>query len=192
MIHWLSEADKAVFLFLNGIHNNFLDILMTWITNKYTWFPLYGLLIVWLAFRFRLKGLGILIFTIIVVALCDQVTSSFMKPFFERLRPCHAPDIRNLTHLVTSCGGLYGFASSHAANSFGMAVFLFLVFKKTYRWFVYFLIWAALVSYSRIYVGVHYPGDVMTGALVGCLFAFLAYIFYRKLPGPFRLYGEDR
>ena len=182
MIHWLSEIDHSAFLLFNGLHNGILDFLMLWITNKFTWFPFYLILIVWLIIRYKKQGIVIVLMAVLVIVLSDQVTSSFMKPFFHRLRPCHDPSIMNAVHLVTSCGGAYGFCSSHAANSFGLAMIIFLIVRKDYKWTAYLFIWAAVVAYSRVYVGVHFPGDILTGAFLGCAFALLVYYIYRKLP----------
>jgi undecaprenyl-diphosphatase len=119
----------------------------------------------------------------IVIALCDRVSSGFFKPFFERFRPSRDPEISNLVHIINDYrGGKYGFLSSHAANSFGLAVFISYIFQK--KWISISLIsWAVIVSYSRIYLGVHYLGDVICGAILGTLLAFLVYklyIYFRK------------
>ncbi len=189
-MHWLVEADKSVFLFFNGLHNHFFDILMAWISNKFTWFPFYAVLIIWLIVKYKLKGLILVLMIVLVIILCDQVTSSFMKPFFARLRPCHDPEIESRVHVVGSCGGLYGFASSHAANAFGLVMFLYLIFRKIIRNTAYLFIWAFMIAYSRVYVGVHFTGDVAAGALTGCLFAFLIYALYLKFPDRHKIEPE--
>ena len=119
-----------------------------------------------------LLGFGLLI------TLADQSASGFFKPFFERLRPCHNPEIEHLVHTIKRCGGQYGFASSHASNTFALGTFLFLVYRN--KWSKLMLVWAAVVSYSRIYAGVHYPGDILVGAILGVLSAFIVYGLYRK------------
>jgi undecaprenyl-diphosphatase len=122
----------------------------------------------------------------LVVTLADQTSVHLFKNVFERLRPCHNPEIRELIHLAASkCYGKFGFVSSHAANSFGVAVFLALAFKT--RWFSWFILaWALLVSYSRIYLGVHYPADIIVGGLLG---AVCGYAVWNLLYGFNKTYG---
>src|SRR5690606_4235929 len=112
----------------------------------------------------------------LTIALADQVTSALMKPYFMRLRPTHEPDLARLVHTVNQYkGGKFGFASSHAANTFGVATFLFLALKDSYRYTGLLFLWAGAVSYTRIYLGVHYPGDILAGALVGAFFGCVTY-----------------
>lgn len=118
-------------------------------------------------------------FIALVIILSDQISVNFFKEIFLRLRPCHNPEISNLVHTVDGCGGQYGFVSSHASNTFALAVFLGLIFKKHLSYLLHImLVWAAIVSYSRIYVGVHYPADILCGALLGVL---IAYVFWKLL-----------
>ncbi len=179
MLEWLTELDKDFFLLINGLGHPYLDTTMIWLSNKYIWFPFYGYLI------FRLfQGYGFsfyqpLIALILVVVIADQTTSGFMKPFFERLRPCHEPELEPFIVLVKGCGGSFGFASSHAANTFGLAFFFYLIEKS--RLSIIMLIWAFLVSYSRVYLGVHYPLDILAGALVGVAAAALCKTLLYKI-----------
>ena len=98
-----------------------------------------------------------------------------MKPFFERPRPCHSFEIGHLVHVANKCGGQYGFASGHSANSFGIAIFIWLTFRYYWRWTWLIFIWAGFVAYSRIAIGVHYPGDILIGGLVGLFFGWLTF-----------------
>lgn len=174
-MEYLKSLDTDLFLAFNGWHNAFFDPIMYWLSDKLIWIPMY-LLIIFLIFRkYKLKGLIMLLFIGLVIALCDQTASGLLKNTVQRLRPSHDPALMNLVHLSKAGpGGLYGFASSHAANVFGLATFLYFVLDDNFKILKYWLfIWAALVAYSRIYNGVHYPGDVVVGALIGVCWGFL-------------------
>jgi undecaprenyl-diphosphatase len=116
---------------------------------------------------------------LLTIVLCDQFTSAFMKPYFVRLRPCYEPALEQMVHVVAGCGGQYGFASSHAANAFGFASIVWFLLKDTYRHLGWLFVWAALVAYSRVYLGVHYPGDIIAGSLLGWLFGWLVFLIYQ-------------
>jgi undecaprenyl-diphosphatase len=184
-VHSIVSADQELFLWLNGLHTPWLDTVMYWITYKYTWIPLYILLI---ALTVRAegwkKGGVIIVAVVLAVAAADKVTSGFMKPYFLRLRPCHDPSIQVVMHHVTDCGGMYGFASSHASTGFALAIAWFSLLRRKVPQIVFLFLWAAVYAYSRVYVGVHYPLDILVGALVGLLvgysFVQLYYIFLKR------------
>jgi undecaprenyl-diphosphatase len=163
----LIGQDQHFFLWLNGMHSPPMDTLMWWITYKYTWIPMYLVLAILTLREDRRKGLFILLTVVIAVIVADKITSGLMKPYYMRFRPCHEPALQGLVHQVTDCGGLYGFASSHASTSFALAITWFVLLKNQARYIWLLLIWAFIYSYSRVYVGVHYPGDILVGALVG-------------------------
>jgi undecaprenyl-diphosphatase len=138
------------------------------------------LVIILLVYKhYGLSGFWILTAVALSVALADQFTSNLMKPYFGRLRPCYNPDLQGMVHIVRGCGGQYGFASSHASTTFALATSLWLFTRNAFRYVWIMFGWAALVSYSRIYVGVHYPVDLMVGAFAGMLIALLVYLSFR-------------
>ncbi len=177
----LIRFDTDLFLFLNGYHNIFFDTVMKYVSGKYTWLPLYFFILFMIFKKFTVKtGFIILFASILLITLSDQ-TSVFMFKFtFLRLRPCYNPEISNMVHNLSLPGGKYGFISSHASNTFALAVFTLLVLKNI-KYSVFILIWAGLVSYSRIYLGVHYPADIFFGALWGVFLAFLIYFLMKNL-----------
>ncbi len=170
------DFDINLFLFLNGFHSAFSDKIMLFISGKYSWIPLY-LFIVFLIFRkFNFeRAIPVIISIILLIILSDQTSVYLFKFIFLRFRPCYNPDISDIVYTVYMPGGKYGFISSHASNSFALAFFTSLLFKNRYYSVIIF-IWAVLIAYSRIYLGVHYPADVFFGAIWGM---FLAYLIYR-------------
>lgn len=180
MIEKIIELDEQFFLYLNGLHYDSLDGIMSWVSDKYAWIPFYAILLGIIIWKFKSKAIYILLGIGLVILFADQFTSGFMKPFFERFRPCHDPDLAGLVYLVEGCGGKFGFASSHAANTFGLATFVFLVFSKLYRFTGLLFLWAFIVSYSRIYLGVHYPLDILVGGIIGIIIGWLVYMLMLK------------
>ncbi|AWV97616.1 phosphatase PAP2 family protein [Arcticibacterium luteifluviistationis] len=182
VVDGLIGLDERLFIFLNGIHHPNLDGFMAIITARNTWIPFYLLLIFYIGRRFPVKqAIIFVVYLIASVGLADFITSGLMKPFFERPRPCHNEALAGFVHLIGGhCGGKFGFASSHAANSFALFGGLFFIFRERKVFVKVLLLWAILVSYSRIYVGVHYPGDILVGALIGFLISFTLYTFLKK------------
>lgn len=191
MIDKLNELDTRLFLYLNGKHNAFFDPIMYWASHKLFWIPFYGFLLFIIIREYRKQSPYILISIAVLITLCDQTASHLIKKAVQRLRPSHEPALEGLVHLSKAGpGGQYGFVSSHSANAFGLAVFLVLLLPPRYRALKFILLfWACLVGYSRIYVGVHYPGDVIVAGLIGALlayFIFLAYNYLSKKNKPWR------
>jgi undecaprenyl-diphosphatase len=172
---WLDQLDawdRAVFLLLNGAHTPWLDPVMLAVSDMLLWFPLYILFLYLLQRRYGWKGLAWSVPVIAVMILCsDKGSVLLFKENFTRLRPCHQPALEGLVHLVPDgCGGRFGFISSHASNHFAIAVFMIGALRMRPRVVVpALLFWATLIAYSRVYLGVHYPGDVFVGALYGSL-----------------------
>ena len=173
MFKKLESLDQRLFLYLNGDYADWLDTLMYWVTIKYTWFPFYLLLIIWLSWRYKWQGVIMLVTMVAALGLADFVTSGLMKPFFERPRPCHEQALKGLVYIAKGCGGRYGFASSHASTTFALAGSMWWLLKYWSRWWGLAFGWASLVAYSRVYVGVHYPADILVGAVVGILVGWL-------------------
>lgn len=177
---WLLEADKALFLFLNGLHHPWVDPVMIFFSAKFTWLPLYVVLLFFIIRQHRWESLRILLFVAVLISLSDQLSVQAFKLVFQRLRPCHEAELQPLIHLASGrCGGSFGFVSSHAANSFALATFILLLFRKQWKPItVASLSWAGLVSYSRIYLGVHYPGDIIGGAILGVVCGLAVWKLY--------------
>jgi undecaprenyl-diphosphatase len=180
LIHSIKELDTKLFLFLNGKHNAFFDSVMFWSSHRYFWIPLY-LFFFFLAIKhFGKKVWLVALSAALLIALSDQISVHAFKNVFLRYRPCHNLLIQAQVHLNDGCGGTYGFISSHAANTFALAMFLGLLFKNKIRYFTFFIfIWATFVSYSRIYNGVHYPLDVAAGAIVGMGIGIVVFKIYK-------------
>jgi undecaprenyl-diphosphatase len=176
MIETINYWDEKVFLWLNSFHLESLDPIVLQLTQTITWIPLYVLLL-YLIYRIDSKNIvWILGGVMLTILLSDQVSSGLMKPYFERLRPCHDPRWEGMMHVYGRCGGLYGFVSSHAANTFGLATFLTLKLGRKQKAIAWLFLYALVVSYTRIYLGVHYPLDLFFGALVGVLSAFFSWL----------------
>ena len=183
MLEYLQAFDRQLLLAINRAHSPTLDAVMVFASNRYVWMPTYALLITLLIDLFRRRAALLLPLLVAAVGLADSITSRLFKPFFARLRPCHDSKVAALLHLPDGCGGQFGFLSSHAANSMALAIFLFLVlpagrFRITKG---LLFLWAALLSYSRMYLGAHYPSDVLGGATVGALLSWGAATIYHKL-----------
>lgn len=171
--------DERTFKYLNQFHSPFFDGMMALVTHKLTWIPLYVYILYFIYKKARFgKNLA---FLVVLVGLADRLTSGWMKPYFARLRPCHRSEWADWIQVVGNCGGQFGFASSHAANVFALAVGFALLFPKEKRKIAFLFVWASLVSYSRVYVGVHFPLDILVGGGVGALLAYLMYLVDRKL-----------
>ena len=170
----LIDIDKSLFVFLNSLGSDSFDFIWLLITDKKSSIPLYIFLIYYIYKKFSNKEfLKYLILVIILIVLTDQA-SGFFKDFFQRLRPCHDQEINSFIRIVKEgCGGLYGFFSAHAANTFAVATFFYFTLKRYSKNFKYLFLWAAIVSYSRIYVGVHFPFDIIFGACFGTVLGYL-------------------
>ncbi len=174
----IEQLDQQLFLFLNSLNSPFMDQVMYALSGKLIWAPLYIAILVYLGIRYKRRFFLMLLFIILAVALSDQTSVQLFKNTVQRLRPCHEPALEGLVHLVNGeCGGKWGFVSSHAANSFNVALISLLFIRK--RWYtISIIIWALVVGYSRIYLGVHYPGDVICGSILGAFVGWSMYKLY--------------
>lgn len=175
MLEQLLQYDKDLFLFLNGLGTETWDGFWMFMTDTKSSFPLYVLLL-YLSYKsFGWKRTGVILVAVALLITCTDQLSNFFKYGIGRLRPCHDPEVSSVMRLVKSyCGGQFGYFSAHAANSFGPAIFFSILFRNRVRYIgLVLMVWACIVAYSRIYIGVHYPLDVVTGALVGTLFGWL-------------------
>lgn len=194
MIDFIKEIDKSVFIFLNGINSPFFDWLMFYISESWTWFPVFVILLYASIKKFGIKILWILIFIAVLITLTDQSSVKLFKNVFLRYRPCHNLELHGIVHTVNDkCGAQYGFVSSHASNYFGLASFFIIILGIKRKIFLFLIIlWAVLIGYSRIYLGVHYPADVLAGAIlgsaIGLIWAKITLTLVQKLPPKNNIY----
>ena len=182
-ILWLSDIDARLLLIVNGAHSPFFDSVMWCISGRWIWVPFYAVLAYLLFRRMSWKRASICLVTIgLIILAADQTCATLIRPEIGRLRPANLNNpLSSFVHVVNGYrGGRYGFPSCHAANTFALAVFMSLVIR--HKWFTVMMFsWAFVVSYSRMYLGVHYFGDLFCGATIGSLFAVLFYYLQNYL-----------
>jgi undecaprenyl-diphosphatase len=177
MLEQLIATDKELMLTLNAgnCHNIFLDICMWMVSEKFIWIPLYVTLLYVLVKYKKKESILPILSMLLILIVCDQISSSIIKPLVGRPRPSHDPEIMGMLKYVYDYkGGPFGFPSSHAANTFGLATFVTLLFRKRSIGISFYL-WAVICSYSRIYMGVHYPLDILCGSALGILVGWSIY-----------------
>ena len=186
MIEFLLNLDRDLLLLINGWNAPWLDSVMVTLTDGLKWAPLFLIVIGMMIYKFRWQSVVMVVFIALVIFLTDRISAGLIKPWIGRLRPSHEPGLEGYLHLVNGYkGGLYGFVSSHAANAFGVATFLWLVLRKHIKWIWVMFIWAAIFSYTRIYLGVHYPFDILGGGVLGAIIGLLVYKIGRIMPKKF-------
>ena len=186
MLEEILKYERNAFFFLNGSDSPFLDHFMWLFSGKIVWIPLALIIICTLAYKKNWRETVFILLAIaLTITLCDQFASHICKPIFHRFRPTHHPDFMEEVKVVFGYrGGRYGFISSHAANAFGFATLLALIFKnKLFTWMIF--IWATITAYTRIYLGVHFISDIIPGIISGIVFGFFVYWLYKKLRSHF-------
>ena len=192
MIEFIIQWDYAAFEWVHhSTENGLFDLVMPILRNKYVWIPLYVFLIAFFIINFGKRAVVYVLFIIATAGIADYTSSSIVKPAVERERPCKNVKLFRFTDTLVDCGSGYSFTSSHATNHMAVAVFIILTTAslwKRHRW--WFFLWALMISYEQVYVGVHYPLDVLAGSLLGALVAGIVYSLYIKL-FPNMYYGSN-
>jgi undecaprenyl-diphosphatase len=175
MLDQLLQLDQRIFTAINdGLSNPFFDWLMPLLRNRYFWSPLYLFLVVFFVRNYKRKGWALVLFFLITFALADYFSAGILKHLFERLRPCNDPSLKAQINSLVVCGSGFSFPSTHATNHFALGMFLITVFYKRWKWIVPLgLLWGFSIAFAQVYVGVHFPLDVTTGAILGCIIGYV-------------------
>lgn len=184
MLEKISYIDRQLFIFLNGLGSETYDGLWLMITKQINWLPFFILLLYLILKKIGTKqALILIVFVAVLITFTDQVTNLF-KNGFQRIRPCNEPEIRDVIRVVKSSNS-YSYFSGHAANSMAVAMFLYLIFKQHFNYFGFLFLWPLIFAYSRIYLGLHYPFDIVSGYLFGMLSGFLMFKLYKLAKGKY-------
>ena len=182
MLEKIIEVDRYFFKLINQEWASpWLDALLPFFRNQFTWVPVYFFLLLFGYFNFRQRLIPWIVFFLLTFALTDLISTQIFKAYFQRPRPCWDHLISNHVRMLIPCSHAYSFVSSHAANHFGMAIFIFGTLRNLFNqkiWLVF--VWASLVSLSQVYVGAHFPGDVIGGSMLGLLIGFITMKGYNK------------
>ena len=179
----IQNIDNWFLLLINSHHNHFMDRVMWFASGMSNWFPLYLVIMIFIALAYKKESILLILLIVPLILLSDQISSSIIKPLVHRLRPSHEPGLENILHYVNHYrGGLYGFVSSHSANFFAVGTYLVMTASKRLRWLPLIIVpVTGLVIYSRMYLGVHYPTDILCGAILGILLGRMMAAIYNRL-----------
>ncbi len=181
MLNSITSLDKELLIWLNQFHTEWLDVTMVFFSEKWVWLPLYAFLLGLLILGYK-KQVWKPILNITVIITAADMLSTACKFAVGRLRPCQLDELQDTLYFASDhCGGKFGFFSSHASNAFALAAFMVLLVGKRQPWIHLLWLWAAIVSYSRVYLVVHYPIDILTGALFGCFVSFVFITISKKV-----------
>lgn len=183
---YLLHIDQRVFRFINsGLSNSFFDWIMPYMRLPQFWIPVYVFIFVFCLWRYKKQGIIIILLLLATFAVADFGSASLIKPLMHRVRPCNDPAMEPYLISRVPCGTGYSFPSSHASNHFAISVFLIMIFQRRWRWIWFWaLLWAATVCFAQMYVGVHYPIDILTGALYGTMVGYLFSLVHKKYQPP--------
>ncbi len=185
LLEQIKNVDYKIFSKINGEwHNSFLDSFLPFLRQSYLWIPFYFFLLIFVPLNFKKNGLYWTLFFLLTASLSDYTSSTIVKGTILRLRPCQNPlIIEHLRLLINHCPRNSSFTSSHATNHFAVAMFIFITFKQhVSKWWALLFLWAFIISYTQVYVGVHFPLDVTGGAILGSIIGYLTgKIFNRKI-----------
>ncbi len=183
--------EQILYLINNHWRNDFFDMIMPFWRHKLFWAPLYVFFVSFVLLNFKMKGLYWIFAVLIVIGISDTVSSKMIKKTIKRERPCNDILVRDQVNLLVTCGSGFSFTSSHATNHFAIAIFIFLTLGRQLKHFKWLLLfWAFSIAYGQVYVGVHFPFDVICGALIGTLIGLLGASFYESFPS-IQIQAED-
>lgn len=178
----LLQFDESLFFIINhDWHTAWLDVLMPFWRNKLFWIPLYIFLVSFSILNFKKQGLYFIFAALITVGMADSVSSQLIKKTVQRERPCNQEDMRSQVKLLIRCGSGYSFTSSHAANHFALATFISLTLGGIIKGIrIPLFLWAGIISFAQVYVGVHFPLDVISGGILGIFIGWIVAKFFSK------------